>query len=140
MKTTTVSVAGPVACEICLREIPRSVAQSQEGADYVYYFCGAECYQQWQAQAQAPMRHLGLIVNGLGLDFDSAQALAKTAAQRLAPGAMLLAWYDRPRGRESPEVPECTQKPGWLAYAESHGGDIRVDINHGEYVFMFTSA
>jgi hypothetical protein len=80
-----------------------------------------------------------LIVNGLELDFESAQALAKTAAQHLAPGAMLLAWYDRPRGRESPEVPECTQKPGWLAYAESHGGDIRVDINHGEYVFMFNS-
>jgi YHS domain-containing protein len=128
---------GPVACEICLKEIPRSVAQSQEGADYVYYFCGADCYQRWRAEP--PMQNVGLIVNGLELEFESAQALAKVAANHLVAGAMLLAWYDRPREKESPEVPECTGKPGWIAYAEGHGGNIRVDINHGEYVFIFTA-
>ncbi|MBI4757141.1 MAG: AF1514 family protein [Betaproteobacteria bacterium] len=135
--TTNIPATGPVACEICLKQIPRSAAESEEAADYVYYFCGGDCYQQWQQEP--PMHHLGLIISGLGLDFESAQALAKTAASRLAPGAMLLAWYDRPRGRESPEVPECTSKPGWIAYAEGHGGDIRVDVNHGEYVFMFAA-
>jgi hypothetical protein len=38
-----------VACEICLMVVPKSVAQSREGAEYVYYFCGAACYDQWQA-------------------------------------------------------------------------------------------
>lgn len=131
----TIPSTGPVACEICLKEIPRSVAQSHEGTDYVYHFCGAECYQQWQAKPS--MRRLDLTIDDRNLDFESAQAQAKAAAQGLAPDAMLLAWRDRARGRESPEVPECTGKPGWLAYAESHGGDIRVDINRGEYVFMF---
>jgi hypothetical protein len=39
-----------VACEICLKAVPKSVAQSREGTEYVYYFCGAACYSQWQTQ------------------------------------------------------------------------------------------
>lgn len=41
------------------------------------------------------------------------------------------------RGRASPEVPECQRNPGWLAYAESHGGNVKVEINQGEYVFIY---
>lgn len=39
-----------VSCQVCLKEVPRSVAKSLEGADYVYYFCGADCYQRWRSQ------------------------------------------------------------------------------------------
>jgi hypothetical protein len=44
------AIAEPVtvACEICLMAVPKSVAQSPEGTDYVYYFCGAACYSQWR--------------------------------------------------------------------------------------------
>jgi hypothetical protein len=38
-----------VACEICLMQVPKSVAQSVEGTEYVYHFCGADCYVRWQA-------------------------------------------------------------------------------------------
>lgn len=126
-----------VACEVCLKEIPKSVAQSHEGPDYVYYFCGADCYQRWQA---APgMQEIGLTVSGAQLDFESARKLADLAAARLAPEPMLLAWFDKLQGKESPEVHECQHKPGWLAYAESHGGDIKVGINGGEYIFIYAS-
>lgn len=37
-----------IACEICLREIPSSVAKSAECPDYVHHFCGLECLGQWQ--------------------------------------------------------------------------------------------
>ena len=37
-----------VACEVCLKEIPRSVVRSQEGSDYVLYFCGDKCFDEWQ--------------------------------------------------------------------------------------------
>jgi len=48
-----------LACEVCLAEIPRSVAASQEATDYVHYFCGVSCYARWQqdpspAPAEAP--------------------------------------------------------------------------------------
>lgn len=39
-----------VACEICMKEIPKSVAHSAEGAEYVYHFCGADCFTKWQAE------------------------------------------------------------------------------------------
>jgi len=39
-----------VECEICLKEIPASGAKSVETTDYVHYFCGLECYTQWQKQ------------------------------------------------------------------------------------------
>ena len=137
MTTTDVPEEGPVACEVCLKEIPRSVARSLEGVDYVYHFCGQQCYEKWQAGAG--MREVGLEVSGMDLDFGAAQALAESAAKQYAEDAMLLAWFDRERGKESPEVPECQHKPGWLAYAESHGGDLKIDINHGAYVFIFAT-
>ena len=41
-----------VACEICLREVPRSEASVAEATDYVAYFCGLDCYQKWQSQSE----------------------------------------------------------------------------------------
>lgn len=36
-----------VACEVCLKEVPASDAETSETADYVAHFCGLECYDQW---------------------------------------------------------------------------------------------
>jgi hypothetical protein len=60
--TTSTSPAGAqrVECSVCLREIPRSEAIVPEASDYVAYFCGLECYEQWKsdlatrAEAGAP--------------------------------------------------------------------------------------
>lgn len=41
-----------VACEICLTEIPRDLARSDEAAGYVHYFCGEACYAEWRAEAE----------------------------------------------------------------------------------------
>lgn len=124
-----------IACNVCLKEIPRSVAQSAEGADYVYHFCGPECYERWRS---APaMRQIGVMVEGRGIDFECAQRLAAVLAPLPGEEAMPVAWFDRIRGQASPEAPEGQHKPDWLAYAESHGGNVRVEINRGEYIFFF---
>ena len=39
-----------VACEMCLREVPKSEATVPEATDYVAYFCGLECYERWKNQ------------------------------------------------------------------------------------------
>jgi hypothetical protein len=39
---------GNVACEVCLAEIPESVAMSSEGDEYTQHFCGIECYNKWR--------------------------------------------------------------------------------------------
>ena len=36
-----------IECEVCLKEVPASEAESSETADYVAHFCGLECYEQW---------------------------------------------------------------------------------------------
>lgn len=38
-----------VACEVCLKEIPRDEASIEEFEDYVMYFCGLDCYRVWRA-------------------------------------------------------------------------------------------
>ncbi|MCI0506817.1 MAG: DUF3330 domain-containing protein [Gammaproteobacteria bacterium] len=37
-----------VECEICLKEIPVSEAKNEEASDYVFYFCGLECFELWR--------------------------------------------------------------------------------------------
>jgi hypothetical protein len=43
----------PVACTICMKEIPLSEARSEEADDYVRHFCGLDCYAKWRDQTQA---------------------------------------------------------------------------------------
>ncbi|MEN8711453.1 MAG: DUF3330 domain-containing protein [Arenicellales bacterium] len=37
-----------IDCEICFKEIPDSVAMTEEGEDYVVHFCGLDCYAAWK--------------------------------------------------------------------------------------------
>ena len=43
-----------VACDVCLKEVPRSEATVPEAADYVVHFCGLECYEKWKNQQEKP--------------------------------------------------------------------------------------
>ena len=75
-------------------------------------------------------------VQGVVLDYTAAHALAG----KVAGEAMLLAWYDGKNNAGYPEVQECTgNKPGWLAYALSHGANLAVNINGGEFIFVFAT-
>lgn len=83
------------------------------------------------------MREVRVRVEGADLDFETACGLAKGLASKAKGERMLLAWFDRRGGKEYPQVPECMHQPGWIAYAESRGADLRVLVNDGEYVFLF---
>ena len=41
---------GLMSCEICMKEVPIDEALNPETADYIVYFCGLECYEQWISQ------------------------------------------------------------------------------------------
>jgi hypothetical protein len=53
---------------------------------------------------------------------------------------MLLSWYQGKTGESYPNL-ECGpgDKPAWIVYAESRGGDLTIDINEGQYVFVYLS-
>ncbi len=77
-------------------------------------------------------------VTDVPLDFSRARAIAEARARQEAADPMLLAWYDRGAGRFSPQVTCCgDNKPAWLIYAESRGGDLVIDINGEAYVFVY---
>ena len=43
----------PLACSLCMAEMPHDLAHTHEGPDYVHHFCGLECYRKWQEQQEA---------------------------------------------------------------------------------------
>jgi hypothetical protein len=72
------------------------------------------------------------------LDFPQAQDLARRRAREVCEEPMLLAWFDRARSQFSPNITCCREdKPSWLTYAESRGGNIVININDLDYVFVF---
>ncbi len=42
-----------IECDHCHTGIPATVALSFEGADYVYHFCGPQCFEAWSNVAIA---------------------------------------------------------------------------------------
>lgn len=72
------------------------------------------------------------------LDFDRAKAIAKEKAKDFCSDPMLLAWYQGKTGEYLPKA-ECgrTDRPSWIVYAESRGGNVTIDINDEEYVFIY---
>jgi hypothetical protein len=75
---------------------------------------------------------------GSQLDFSEAKALADDRVRKVTSDPMLLAWFDKKEAKFSPNVTCCgDDKPTWLIYAESCGGDISVDVNDEEYVFVY---
>lgn len=43
---------GHVACEVCLAEVPTDEAHSPEATEYVVYFCGLDCFDQWSRKEE----------------------------------------------------------------------------------------
>ena len=84
--------------------------------------------------------HVHLTVDQKDLDFNRAKDLAKEKAKELAGDPMLLSWYNGKNGDYFPKV-ECgnRDKPVWIVFAESRGADMAVDINDGEYIFLYLS-
>nr|CAB65710.1 Urf-2 protein [Xanthomonas campestris] len=51
--TSDPTVSDCTTCCECCKEIPLDAALTAEGSEYVLHFCGLECYQRFQARAQA---------------------------------------------------------------------------------------
>ena len=84
--------------------------------------------------------HIEILVDDDDLDFLKAKILAKAKAVELAADPMLLSWYNGKTGDYYPKL-ECGtwDKPVWMIFAESRGADMAVNINDGEYIFLYLS-
>lgn len=43
-----------VACDVCLKEIPKSDAMVPDVTDYIVHFCGLDCYEKWKNLRDKP--------------------------------------------------------------------------------------
>jgi len=74
-------------------------------------------------------------------DYLQAMQYANQLAEEKIGEHMLLAWYDRDRDFESPQhASEChvnSPIPGYIDYALYHGATLKIDIEHGRFVFFY---
>ncbi len=79
-------------------------------------------------------------VEDTNLDFETAREIAREKAREISTDPMLLSWYKGETGEYYPKF-DCgfLNKPAWIVYAQSRGGDITIDINDETYVFIFMS-
>jgi hypothetical protein len=84
--------------------------------------------------------HLKIDIDDRNLDFAEAKKIAKGKATELAEDPMLLSWYSGKSGDYFPKY-SCGNwhKPVWILFAESRGADLAVNINDGEYIFLYLS-
>jgi hypothetical protein len=85
-----------------------------------------------------PGKHIELEVDQPGLDFAAAKDRARQKAKEICADPMLLSWYQGKTGESYPNL-DCGpgDKPAWIVYAASRGGDLTIDINAGQYVFIY---
>jgi hypothetical protein len=43
-----------LSCAVCLKEVPADAVKSADAQDYVYHFCGLECFDVWQKLGRVP--------------------------------------------------------------------------------------
>jgi len=74
------------------------------------------------------------------LDFADAKDIAKQKMKDFSKDSMLLSWCNGETGEHHPTI-KCgsSDKPAWIIWAESRGGDYTIDINDGEWLFVFLS-
>ena len=87
-----------------------------------------------------PGKHIEVKIDKPDLDFAAAKGMAKQKAKEICDDPMLLSWYRGKTGESYPNL-ECGpgDKPAWIVYAESRGGDLTIDINKGQFVFIYLS-
>jgi hypothetical protein len=75
------------------------------------------------------------------IDYNTVQEVTRVIAQKFNYDAFLLSWYDRGK-RECwpPDVCRLSPKADLLEielYGISHGGHVKIDVNDGDYVFIY---
>lgn len=83
------------------------------------------------------MKEIQVNIQGMGLDYKSAQAIADSIASMIDSEPTIVAWHDKLQAKMSPVIEGADINTRWHDYGVAFGGDLNVSIN-GEYDFIFT--
>jgi hypothetical protein len=83
---------------------------------------------------------ISITVNSFRLNFDYARRISSAVAKSYNPDTSLTAWFDRKQDRYSPSLEECDAAGllDWEEYGRNHGGQKKVIVGDGDYVFIYT--
>ena len=86
------------------------------------------------------MREVDFSLEGYELDWNLAADIATLIARRENPDTMMIARCNRLTNSCSPcsLSGDLGGRPGWEVYGETHGGRLKITVNQGVFVFIFT--
>lgn len=85
------------------------------------------------------MKQINVNVQGLPLDYQMADNIARSVAGMLEHEPTVVAWHDGIEHRMSPVIEGADVAQRWHDYGETHGGDFSVSVN-GDYDFVFADS
>ena len=88
-------------------------------------------------QTKAP-EIIKLRIEDPDLNFEKACDLSRIRAREIDKDAMMLAWFNRRNGEGFPDY-DCGagDKPPWRVFADARGGNLTIDVNDGEFIFIY---
>ncbi|MFC1524079.1 AF1514 family protein [Thermodesulfobacteriota bacterium] len=86
------------------------------------------------------MQEINITISGQDINQEQAQKLARILAEQENPETMIISRFNRIADACSPCCLKGNigEKPGWQVYGENHGGRKIINVNNGEYVFIFS--
>jgi hypothetical protein len=86
------------------------------------------------------MQEISIKISGSKTTQPEAQQIAQIIAQRDNPETICISRFNRPANACSPCClkQKIGNKPGWEVYGENHGGRLKVTVNEGDYIFIFS--
>ena len=86
------------------------------------------------------MQEIAVTIAGHVVSQEQAQAIGRLLAEAGNPETMVISRCDRLKNACSPCClgGEFGDKKGWEVYGETHGGRLKISVNNGDYVFIFS--
>ena len=86
------------------------------------------------------MKEIDIQISGCKVSQEQAQKIGLLLAQQDNPDTMVIARFNRVANACSPCClkGELGGKPGWEVYGENHGGQLKITVNRGDFVFIFS--
>ena len=91
-------------------------------------------------QNQKVMKEIKITISGTSISYEEAQRIGRMVAERDNPEAMAIARFNRQTNSCSPcsLMGDLGGRSGWEVYGENHGGRLKIIVNGGDYIFIFT--
>lgn len=86
------------------------------------------------------MKEINIRISDCEISQEQAQGMAQLIAERDNTETMAISRFNRRANACSPCClkGEMGGKPGWEVYGENHGGRLKISVNDGEFVFIFS--